>query len=54
MARKNDGISAERSVRNGEVVGAIPAESIKLLKKKFYQKAERNLGNKSASWSGCH
>ena len=29
-------------VRNGKVAGAIPAESTKLLEKKFYQEAERD------------
>ena len=40
-------------VRNGKVAGAIPAESIKLLGKKFYQEPEANLGGKPASGSGC-
>ncbi len=40
-------------VRNDEAAGAIPAESIKLLPKKFYQEAEGNLGGKPASGSGC-
>lgn len=35
------------------VAGSNPAESIKLLGKKFYQEDEENLGDKHASWSGC-
>ena len=43
----------ECSVRNGKVAGATPAESNKLLGKKFNQEALIKFGDKSAGGSGC-
>ncbi len=43
----------ERLLCKQEAAGAIPAESTKLLRRRFYQEPERNLSSKAASGSGC-